>query len=146
LPEVLIDTTVWSLALRRPPHRLAPKESKIVAAMSRLVDQDQAVLLGCVRQELLCGFRDDAKYEGLRLLLRRWDDEPLSEVDYEIAASCCNACATRGIAGSATDFLICAVALRRMLPVFTTDPDFVRYASILSFDLYRIPADIERSA
>jgi hypothetical protein len=49
-----------------------------------------------------------------------------------------NLCRTRGIAGSAVDFLICAAAQRRGWEIFTTDRDFERYARVLGLKLYAV--------
>ena len=38
--------------------------------------------------------------------------------------------------GSNTDFLLCAVAERRGLPILTTDRDFVRFAEVLPIELH----------
>jgi len=51
--------------------------------------------------------------------------------DYELAAQFNNACWSRGIQGSNSDFLICAVAAKRDLSVFTTDRDFKAYEKVL---------------
>ncbi|MGH9549894.1 MAG: PIN domain-containing protein [Terriglobales bacterium] len=47
-----------------------------------------------------------------------------------------NTCRARGIAGSAIDFLICAVAHLRQWEVFTTDRDFARYSKVLPIRLH----------
>ena len=60
----------------------------------------------------------------------------LESSDYEEAARMHNQCRNRGIAGSAIDFLICAVAGRRGWQVFTTDRDFERYQRVLGVKLY----------
>ena len=41
-----------------------------------------------------------------------------------------------GVQGSNTDFLICAAAERRGLPIFTTDADFTRFARLLPIELH----------
>ena len=41
-----------------------------------------------------------------------------------------NQCRSRGIAGSAADFLICAAAHRRGWAILTIDRDFQNYASV----------------
>jgi predicted nucleic acid-binding protein len=55
-----------------------------------------------------------------------------------------NTCRAAGVAGSAIDFLICAVTRRRGLAIFTTDRDFSRYAAAVPVKLY-VPdkADLE---
>ncbi len=47
-----------------------------------------------------------------------------------------NICRARGIAGSAIDFLICAIAHLRGWEVFTADRDFIRYRKVLPLKLY----------
>ena len=130
--KVLIDTSVWSLALRRraPVHAA-------VDELRRLVVQGRAGIVGPVRQELLSGIRDRAAFERLREHLRAFPDEPITSVDYERAADCLNICRAKGIQGSNTDFLLCAVAERARLPIFTTDDDFLAFSRVLPVRLHR---------
>ena len=81
-------------------------------------------MIGPIRQELLSGIRTPAQYEALRDKLRAFPDMALGAYDCELAAQFYNVCRSRGIQGSNTDFLICAVAAKRNLSVFTTDRDF----------------------
>ena len=74
----------------------------------------------------------------LRDYLRAFDESNLDVVDYEEAAHIRNQCRSRGIAGSAIDFLICAAASRRNWQIFTTDQDFVRYAKAWPLQLYNV--------
>ena len=62
--------------------------------------------------------------------------KPMTMEDYEEAASFYNLCRTKGIQGSNTDFLICAVAARNDFTIFTTDEDFVHFAKILPIVLH----------
>lgn len=130
--KVLIDTSVWSLALRRraPVHAA-------VDELRRLVVQGRAGIVGPVRQELLSGIRDRVAFERLRDHLRAFPDEPITSVDYERAAGCLNICRAKGIQGSNTDFLLCAVAERLRLPIFTTDDDFLAFSRVLPVRLHR---------
>lgn len=132
-----MDASVWSLALRRRPRQLSPAERALVLHWSLLVREGLAVLLGAVRQEILTGVRSAEQFERLREHLRGFDDEPLSGEDYERAARFANACHTEGVAGSPTDFLLCSIASGRDLPLFTTDPDFNRYARHVPLVLHR---------
>ena len=69
--------------------------------------------------------------------LRAFEDPRLGVEDYEAAALASNDCRAAGVSGSAVDFLICAVALRRNWPVFTMDHDFTRYARHLPLRLHQ---------
>ncbi len=130
--KVLVDTCVWSLALRRPPQ----EETATRAELSELVVEGRATLLGQIRQEILSGVRTAAQFELLRRHLREFPDEPLEADDHEEAARFCNRCRSRGVQGSHADFLICAAASRRRMPIFTTDADFRRYARLLPISLH----------
>ena len=93
-------------------------------------------LIGPVRQELLSGIRRADSFEQVRDHLRPFADEPLETADFERAAEHFNTCRARGVQGSNTDFLICAVAERRNLSIFTTDADFTRFAAVLPIALH----------
>ena len=133
---VLVDTSVWSLALRRKREDLSPEEVRLTKALAELIRQGRAQIVGPIRQELLSGIRDEEKFLALRRHLRAFDEPHLEADDYEEAARMNNQCRRRGIAGSAIDFLICAVAYRRNWEIFTTDRDFTRYAKVLALRLY----------
>ena len=135
---VLVDTPVWSLALRRRGSDLNPREQRLTTALRELIQDGRAQLVGPVRQELLSGLREESIFNKLRDQLRAFDETPLHAADYEEAAHLNNQCRARGIAGSAIDFLICATAQRRAWQIFTTDRDFSRYAAVLPLKLYRV--------
>jgi len=73
---------------------------------------------------------------ALRDRLRAFPDERLETEDFARAAEHFNTCRARGIQGSNTAFLICAVAERRGVPILTTDADFTRYAMVLPIALH----------
>ena len=134
---VLVDTSVWSLALRRHAGDLSPAEKRIVAELGHLIEEGRAQLIGPVRQELLSGIRESAQYERLREHLRGFPDQPLEGADFEYAAQLSNQCRRTGVTGSVVDLLICAIAVKRNWPVFTTDQDFRNYAEVLPFKPHR---------
>jgi predicted nucleic acid-binding protein len=134
--NVLVDTTILSLALRRKSTSLSAKDGALVREWEELVREGHVLLLGVVRQELLSGIPEGRTFRKVRDLLRAFDDEPLTSEDHEYAAVCFNRCRTKGIQGSVVDMLICAVAERRGASVFTTDADFRRYAKYLPFALH----------
>ena len=130
--NVLVDTSVWSLALRRA-KRVA---STVSGELAELIGEGRVVMLGAVRQEVLSGMKIKAQFDQLREHLRSFPDLELETADYEEAASAFNRCRERGVQGSNTDFLICAAAARRKLAVYTTDGDFRQFASILKVELH----------
>jgi predicted nucleic acid-binding protein len=134
--RVLVDTPIWSMALRRKQDRLSADERRHLWEWGELTRQRRILLVGPVRQEVLSGIRDQEAFDRLRLALRAFPDEALSVEDFEEAARCGNTCRAAGISGSAVDYLICAVALRRTVSIYTTDTDFELYARHLPLRLH----------
>lgn len=130
--NVLVDTSVWSLALRRP----AAHRSGEAAELVELIREGRVAMIGAIRQEILSGIRAPEQYKKLRARLRAFGDESVDETDYEQAATCFNRCRAKGLQGSNTDFLICAVSMRRKLAILTTDKDFDGFARVLGFALH----------
>lgn len=124
--KVIVDTSVWSLALRRKQQR-----NSVSNKLRDLISDDRVVLLGGVRQEILSGIKHQEQYEKLRDNLRAFPNLVLDEEDYELAAEYFNICRRNGVQGANTDFLICATANRRNYEIFTTDRDFVDYRQYL---------------
>lgn len=133
---VLVDTPIWSLALRRPFKDLNPEEKIQTGALRELIREGRAQLVGPVRQELLSGVRHEKTFLELRDHLRAFDQVVSEIADHEEAARINNRCRSRGIAGSEVDFLICTIANRRNWEIFTADRDFARYAKVLPLRLY----------
>ncbi len=134
--NVLVDTSIWSLALRRKAEHLNPTEKAAVSELASLINEGRARIIGLVRQELLSGIKSASQYEKLRGVLRAFPDEPVSTEDHESAAKAGNQCRTRGVAVSVSDMLICAMALSRDWAIFTIDRDFHAYAKILSIKVH----------
>lgn len=135
--KVLVDTSVWSLALRRKSEALNVEEKRIVVELTELIREGRAAILGSIRQDLLSGVKTNEQYEKLRLHLRSFPDEPMNTTDYEDAARFSNQCRAKGIAVFVVDILIRAVAINRNWSIFTTDPDFTKYRKVLSVQLHR---------
>lgn len=130
--KVIVDTTVWSLALRR-----REPDPILSADLSVLLRRQQAILLGVVRQEVLSGVPDSSVYTKLRDQLRPVPDYSLTTAHYEQAAELFSRCRSRGVQGTLVDCLICAVAMRDDHLVFSTDGDFKHIAKVARVELYR---------
>jgi predicted nucleic acid-binding protein len=128
----LVDTPIWSLALRRSRGTSSPEAGEL----AEMIAEGRAAIIGPVRQELLSGIKNRHQFEQLQELLRSFPDLELATADFELAAGFYNRCRVRGIQGSNTDFLICAVAARRRQSVFTTDRGFAQFAKLIPVVLH----------
>lgn len=132
--RVLVDTSVWSEALRRRKKL----ESEPVKELRSLILEHRVEIIGPIRQEILSGLREEAQFERLEKQIAAFPDILLETADHTMAAKFFNTCRVRGVQGSNTDFLICAAAVRRDLAIFTTDKDFPLFAKHLPILLHRI--------
>ncbi|MFA6012100.1 MAG: PIN domain-containing protein [Desulfobacteraceae bacterium] len=129
--KVLVDTSVWSYALRSRKQEFSAE----IEQLESLIKDHSVLIIGPIRQELLSGYSDHQKFEHLKGKLSFFENSPILDSDYEIAAEMSNRCRINGLQGSHTDFLICAVATRLDVPIFTTDNDFRFYKTILPIKL-----------
>lgn len=130
---VIADTCIWSLALRRD----RPPDCREVQELESLVRDSRIHMLGPIRQEILSGVRKKGQFESLRKHLGSFPDFPLDSEDYVTAARFFNVCRSKGVQGSNTDFLICAVSVRHGLAIYTTDGDFALFAAHLPIVLHK---------
>lgn len=129
-----MDTCVWSVALRRAKSVQNPERDEL----RRLIAAHVVEIIGPIRQEVLSGVRDQTQFARLEAHLSAFPDVPLLTEDHVTAAKFFNLCRSKGIQGSNTDFLVCAVALRHDLAIFTTDGDFTHLARCLPIVLHNI--------
>lgn len=132
--KVIVDTSVWSLALRRSNDI----DNKYVEELEELIKEVRAQLVGPVRQELLSGIKSEKQYKVLKNHLRAFEDLSIETEDYELAADYFNKARKNGIQGSNTDFLLCAISIRHRMPIFTTDKDFINFQSVIPIEIHKI--------
>lgn len=130
--KTLVDTCIWSCALRSSVET----QNGIVQILKRLIENNDALLIGPIRQELLSGYSDRDKFAQLKNRLEPFSDLEIINSDYIVAAEFSSECRRNGIQGSHIDFIICAVAYRNRIPIFTVDNDFRYYAPIIPIELY----------
>jgi hypothetical protein len=120
--KLLVDTSVWSLALRRKnTASLSPDEQKLKAKLVQAIQDGQVAMLGLLRQELLSGIKEKAQFDKVRAALDPYLYEPILTADYEYAARVFNECKSQGLEAGTVDILICAVAVRRGWEVLSGD-------------------------
>jgi len=124
--RVLVDTSVWSLALRKQ----GPADHPAVEKLARLLrDGGDVFLTGTILQEILQAFRTEPTF---RKMVRHFEPFPLLSVDrsdHIAAARLHRACAQKGVGASTIDCQIAVAAIRHGCALLSTDRDFERMAS-----------------
>ena len=125
--RVLVDTSVWSLALRRG----GPADDSAVARLQELLDSGEDLFLtGLILQEILQAFRSDEVASQIASYL-----EPFPFLAFEpetslAAARLFRRSKERGLGASTVDCHIAASAIENDCLLLTTDRDFERMAHI----------------
>jgi predicted nucleic acid-binding protein len=122
---LLVDTSVWSLALRRDGSLSAPE---VVALRNALEGGEIVVTTGLVLQELLQGF---AGPRMRKEIIERFGALPLlspDRQDHIDAAELRNGCRRAGLQVGTIDAIIAQLCLRHSLTLLTTDNDFAGIA------------------
>lgn len=133
--RVLLDTSVWSIFLRRPALLVNPDQDRLRQVVADMIADGLVVLPGVVRQEILSGIKDEATFLKVKTVLRAIDDEPLTTADFEDAAAAFTACRRAGVAPTFVDMTICALAMRLKVPILTLDKDFFHYQRALAIKI-----------
>jgi predicted nucleic acid-binding protein len=131
--KVIVDTSVWSLALRRDKD----ESPSSVQELRHLIHDHRVQMMGPIRQEILSGIRSKSQFKKLRKHLESFPDLPIFTEDYVAAAQFFNHCRSKGIQGSNTDFLICAAAVRNKFSIYTTDKDFQMFSKYIQIVLHK---------
>ena len=134
--KVLVDTSVWSLALRRDGDTLSEEERRFVDELRSIVEDGRVVMLGVIRQVLLSGIKGDKTFQRLENALEPFEDYPLTTADHVRAARLSNLARNNGVIVSKISALVAAVALNNQLPVFTTDKDFQHLTAVAEIPLH----------
>lgn len=121
----LVDTSVWSLALRRDAPAVEPEVEALKTALS---GHEIVVTTGLVLQELLQGFAGPKSRERI---VERFASLALVQPDREDhvkAAGIRNACRRAGVQIGTVDALIAQLCIRHDLVLLSTDKDFAHAA------------------
>ena len=132
--KIIVDTGIWSLALRRQTDI----ENSFVSELQRLILDHRVIMIGPIRQEILSGIRYASQFRKMAKAIESFPDFPIFTEDYVNAAAYFNTCRSRGIQGSNTDFLICAITDRNNFSIYTTDKDFVLFSEHIPISLHKI--------
>ena len=140
---LLVDTSVWSLALRRDTEATEPEVEQLKEA---LLGAEVVVTTGLVLQELLQGF-SGPKAQGQ--IIERFAALPLLQPDREDhinAAKVRNACRKAGVQIGTVDAALAQLCIRHDLALLTTDKDFVHAAEHCQLRVWPAKARVRRGA
>jgi predicted nucleic acid-binding protein len=121
---VLVDTSVWSLALRRD----RPAGAREVEALEAAIGRGDVCLIGVILQEVLQGFPSLPRTRRLVEHLAPFPLLALHRGDYVLAAEIRNTCRSKGLAVATVDAQIAAAAINHRCLLLTADADFERIA------------------
>jgi predicted nucleic acid-binding protein len=132
--SLFVDTSVWSLALRRDA---ASSAVEVMALRLALEAGDTMVTTGLVLQELLQGF---AGPRARREIIEKFAALPFinpDRQDHIEAANLRNRCRRSGLQIGTIDALLAELCMRHNLTLLTTDNDFSLVAARFSLRLWR---------
>jgi predicted nucleic acid-binding protein len=131
---IIIDTTIWSKAYRR--KKMSNADQAVVHELYKILESEEEVLIGAVRQELLSGIANQDISHDLAIKLNGFNNYEAQVADHDLAAEYFTICSQNGIQGSQIDFLICAIAHRYNFQIYTEDKDFNYYKKYFPISLY----------
>jgi predicted nucleic acid-binding protein len=123
--SLFVDTSVWSLALRRDAPEAVPQVTALAEALSA---GETILMTGLVLQELLQGF---AGPKARAQILERFSPVPLvvpDRDDHIQAAALRNTCRRAGVQVGTIDALVAQLCVRHGLTLVSTDQDFENVA------------------
>jgi predicted nucleic acid-binding protein len=134
--SLFVDTSVWSLALRRN----SPSSAAAVQALIRVIESGETILTtGLVLQELLQGFSGP---KARAQILDRFSAVPLivpDRDDHIQAAELRNRCRRAGIQIGTIDALLAQLCIRHDLTMLSIDNDLKHVASQCALKLWGEP-------
>lgn len=133
---LLVDTSVWSLALRRDVEGTEPEAQKLRNA---LLGSELVVTTGLVLQELLQGFSGP---RARAQIIERFAALPLLQPDGDDhidAAALRNTCRQAGVQVGTIDALLAQLCVRHGVTLLTTDHDFARMAKYCKLRVWGAP-------
>jgi predicted nucleic acid-binding protein len=131
--RILVDTSIWSLALRRPSG-VVNQEATILKS---IIEQGEDIyLLGIILQEVLQGVRNSSDFFALKEYFKAFPLIDLRREDYTRAAELKNHLIQKGKQGGTIDVLIASAAISHQCHLFTADKHFTHIAEHSELKLF----------
>ena len=133
--RILVDTSIWSLALRRPSG-VVNEETLL---LKTIIEQGEDIyLLGIILQEVLQGIRNPKDFLALRKYFEAFPLIDLTREDYVRAAELKNHLIGKGKQGSTIDVLIASAAISHHCHLFTADKHFTHISEHSELKLFSL--------
>jgi predicted nucleic acid-binding protein len=137
--RLLIDTSVWSEALRR---KNKDADSRDTFLYHIIQNEEDIFVTGIILQEILSGIKDPKVFQRIEQHFHYFNFINPGISDYVEAAKLRNSVSKKGISLATVDALIAQIAISYNLHLITYDNDFVRLKGItklklISFDEYK---------
>jgi predicted nucleic acid-binding protein len=134
--NLLVDTSVWSLAFRRD----APPDIAEISALRLALERGESIVCtGLVLQEVLQGYSGAKARERL---LKHFAALPIigpDRIDHIEAAELRNHCRSHGVQLGTIDALIAQLCIRYDLTLLSTDGDFKHAARYCRLRNWGVP-------
>ncbi|MCW7466050.1 PIN domain-containing protein [Leptospira levettii] len=136
--NLLIDTSVWSEALRRKNKSVNSEDTFLYQIIK---NEEEIFLTGIILQEILTGIKNQKLFDDINNQLRFFNFVTPTNKDHILAAQLRNDLAKKGLAVASIDVLIAQIAISNNLTLATYDSDFEKIADhsklkILKFQNY----------
>lgn len=145
--KVLVDTSIWSLALRRKggTAKLNDEEKRLVALLVEAIRDGRALVAGPIRQEVLSGIATPEQFAEVKTKLDPFPDQPIGSADYIEAARLYNLSRRRGVECGAVDMLLCALAYRNEWTILARDGGMERSIAAIEAETGKRLAEVPPS-
>jgi predicted nucleic acid-binding protein len=145
--KVLVDTSIWSLALRRKggPAKLNEEEKRLVALLVEAIRDGRVLVAGPVRLEVLSGIATPEQFAEVKTRLDPFPDQLIASEDYIEAARLYNLCRRRGVQCGAVDMLLCTLAYRNQWTILARDGGMERSIAAIEAETGRRLAEVPPS-
>ncbi len=145
--KVLVDTSVWSLALRRKggPAKLNDEEMRLVALLVEAIRDGRVQVAGPIRQEVLSGIVTPEQFAEVKTKLDPFPDRTIASEDYIEAARLYNLCRRGGVECGAVDMLMCALACRNDWTILARDGGMERSIAAIEAETGKRLAEVPPS-
>lgn len=137
---IFLDTPVLSVSYRRKYREDMVKPNEVHLLQKMIADNEPLAIPGIVLQEFLSGLKEKAQFQKLQKLAESFPIILATQQHHIEAAKIANVCRRNGIATSATDCLIAAMAIEQKAQLFTIDQDFMYMARYCPIRLFPKPS------